>query len=165
MSIPISEIPPIVNNQTKIDNNMTEETKEAILAAGDLASAAKRMVDELIAERDSWKSLYEESLLHQRRLEPITEGVRLIAQERREQIEKHGFDVINDPYDDYQQGELLQAALFCLCPTTFIWPEAWEDGNEKKVLAKDRIGQLKVAGALIAAEIDRLQAQEVSNGK
>lgn len=95
-------------------------------------------------------------------------GIELISDERKEQIEKHGFSVTKDAefYEDY---ELIQAALFCIDLTTetgyglktgIMWPEDWGKKFKKKIMAKDKIGQLKVAGALIAAEIDRLQTQQ-----
>lgn len=92
-------------------------------------------------------------------------GVELIAQERKEQIEKHGFSILDDA-EYYKNQELLQAALFCIgrvtlpgsgLTTEIPWPDDWGKKFERKILAKDAIGQLKVAGALIAAEIDRLK--------
>src|SRR5688572_10498777 len=95
-------------------------------------------------------------------------GVELIARERQEQIEKHGFSVIHDA-EYYQNFELLQAALFCIDQTipegyglkTYKpWPEGWGEKFKHKILAKDVIGQLKVAGAFIAAQIDKLQSEQ-----
>lgn len=91
-------------------------------------------------------------------------GAQLIAEERKEQIKKHGFKVDNDA--DYSNMELIQAALFCIDAGTPVghglktyktWPEYWGIHFEKKILAKDRVNQLRVAGAFIAAEIDRIQ--------
>ncbi|GAB3994697.1 hypothetical protein GCM10028807_32890 [Spirosoma daeguense] len=84
-------------------------------------------------------------------------GIELIAKERNEQINKHGFDEAND---DYQNGELVEAALFAIAPNGEFekrWPDGWYEHFEEKIKNKDRIGQLKVAGAFLAAEIDRLQ--------
>ena len=83
-------------------------------------------------------------------------GIELIAQERLEQIEKHGWDIANDSC--YENEELLQAAVYCICQELEEWPEGWIYYFKEKILNKDRIGQLKVAGAFIAAEIDRLQS-------
>ena len=85
-------------------------------------------------------------------------GVELIAQERKEQIEKHGFDVNNDK--DYSNGELIQAAKYCIDSVDTEWPGSWEVHFAIKIADKDRVGQLKVAGAFIAAEIDRIQNME-----
>jgi len=83
-------------------------------------------------------------------------GIDLIAEERAEQIEKHGFDIKND--EDYGNRELLQAALFCMGYEG--WPSNWMDHFKKKIENKSVIEQLTVAGAFIAAEIDRLKAKE-----
>lgn len=86
-------------------------------------------------------------------------GIELIAQERQEQIEKHGWDLSNDA--DYGKGELIDAARFSLTPgKQFLWP--WHDFGigthfKEKIEKKQRLQQLIVAGAFIAAEIDRLQ--------
>lgn len=80
-------------------------------------------------------------------------GIELIAEERHEQIYKHGWDLENDQY--YKNGELLQAAMFCIGADK--WPENWDLHFRDKILSKDQIGKLKVAGAFIAAEIDRIK--------
>ena len=88
-------------------------------------------------------------------------GVELITQERKEQIEKHKFDLSFD--QDYGYGELLMAAQFCIFPKRKrLWP--WKDraiGSYfmKNIERKPRLEQLVVAAALIAAEIDRLQSK------
>lgn len=93
-------------------------------------------------------------------------GIELIAQERKEQIEKHGFSIEKD-HEYYKEFELLQAALFCIdqsveggygLKTRIDWPKKWDKHFRNKILDKNTIGKLKVAGALIAAEIDRLNA-------
>lgn len=93
-------------------------------------------------------------------------GAELIAEERREQIEKHGFSIIEDA-EYYKSQELIAAALFCIDGVTMPgsglmtykrWPESWGQKFKDKIIKKDRIGQLKVAGAFIAAEIDRLKS-------
>lgn len=97
-------------------------------------------------------------------------GIELIAKERQEQIEKHGFDVSEDEY--YKQGELICAAVFCLLEQTIYYPTSWQDWFLKKMKAKKKrlskkefdIEKLKIAGALIAAEIDRLLKTN-DNGK
>lgn len=81
-------------------------------------------------------------------------GIELIATERQEQLKKHGFDVTNDTY--YSKNELVKAAMFALNPNAFAWPQGWDRHFEEKIRGKDRVSQLKVAGAFIAAEIDRI---------
>jgi len=84
-------------------------------------------------------------------------GIELIAEERQEQIEKHGFSVEDDA-EYYQKNELIKAALFCIDNSVFEWPFYWQEKFRDKILNKrDQIERLKIAGALIAAEIDRLQ--------
>ncbi|HTJ52608.1 MAG TPA: hypothetical protein VL443_24300 [Cyclobacteriaceae bacterium] len=86
-------------------------------------------------------------------------GIELIAQERNEQIEKHGYSIEGD-VEKYPDSDLIRAA----CAIAFVakdgmpcqlpapdWAWAIRDRIEK-----DRIHCLKVAGAFIAAEIDRL---------
>ena len=82
-------------------------------------------------------------------------GIELISEERQEQIEKHGWDLKHDEL--YTNEELLKAALFCINQKIFEWPFFWTMKFRTKICNKSRIDQLKVAGALIAAEIDRLQ--------
>lgn len=87
-------------------------------------------------------------------------GVELIAEERQEQIEKHGFDIQND--EDYSQNELIKAALFAINPDQFEWPYHWGQVFRSKIKNKpNAVERLKIAGALIAAEIDRIQTLAV----
>lgn len=89
-------------------------------------------------------------------------GVQLIAEERKEQIKKHGWDLSHDQLHD--RGELAKMAAILAVQDTdakvhdigdFSTGEGmW--GLENK-LSDNPIHRLKVAGALIAAEIDRLQ--------
>lgn len=89
-------------------------------------------------------------------------GIELIAIERKEQIEKHGWD--ND--SEWESGELAQAAIYCLTLKRKDYPKNWGDWFYKRIqLKKNRMGwnvfkieMRKIAGALLAAEIDRLQA-------
>lgn len=90
-------------------------------------------------------------------------GIELIAIERREQIEKHGWSLEHDR--DYARGQLLQAAEFCLDQArrkqTGIgvdiqtWPEGWLKHFEGKIRSKSVIQQYIVAGAFYLAEHDR----------
>lgn len=85
------------------------------------------------------------------------DGVEMIAIERQEQIKKHGFDAEHD--DDYTT-ELLNAVL-CIVGnvlnqfmTGVFWP--WSHEWWERITGHRRKEQLAIAGALIAAEIDRL---------
>lgn len=87
-------------------------------------------------------------------------GIELIAEERQRQIDVEGFL----PENDKQQaiGELANAAS-CYAMTPNIRPAElppthWPWLDFYKPTPNDRIRELQKAGALIAAEIDRLQS-------
>lgn len=88
-------------------------------------------------------------------------GIELITIERHEQIVKHGFDQEHDRKNMFQ--ELKKAAIFALdagnpiCMNMY-YPTSWADWFSVNIFKKSEIERLTVAGALIAAEIDRLQA-------
>lgn len=88
-------------------------------------------------------------------------GIEFIAQERKEQIEKHGFDVKQDQC--YKNGELKQAAMYCLTLDEKYYPTNWGIWFKQKIQSKRlrlseqdfEIEMDKIAGAFIAANIDR----------
>lgn len=92
-------------------------------------------------------------------------GIELIAEERNEQIVKHGWSASHDA--THKNGELAKVSATILAMGTdmrTICPdgEYGSDNNPWGLIEKlknDRIHQLKVAGALCAAEIDRLLTQ------
>jgi hypothetical protein len=108
-------------------------------------------------------------------------GIELITQERQEQINKHGFDNTHDKHHDdeslsfnaavlatpivlFEKGEnFANSHIFTVATIDNGWklPYQARDGNKiidnNTLSKKERIKQLIVAGALIAAEIDRLQ--------
>ena len=87
-------------------------------------------------------------------------GIDLIAEERDEQIEKHGFSVVRDL--QYHEGELVQAAKFCLMYNDsvelqqFNWPEKMNAQARDVIMSKDSIDRTILAGAFMAAELDRV---------
>ena len=90
-----------------------------------------------------------------------TSGVDLIAVERQRQVEREGWTTEHDAM--HAGGELAcAAACYALAPIwrehsdflLHLWP--W-DGAWWKPTPDDRVRELVKAGALIAAEIDRLQ--------
>lgn len=94
-------------------------------------------------------------------------GVELISEERKEQINKHGFTKDHD-FNVEKNGGLADAAIYLLLnysgyedPDKFF-PEKWEKSWKDKFDNKGDIDSLRVAGALIAAEIDRLQYQQAN---
>ena len=88
-------------------------------------------------------------------------GIELIAEERKEQIEKHGFDLGFDVNFNCG-GELREGALaaigFSGAAILEKFPDTWDDEMKMKIMIKSYRDRLIIAGALIAAEIDRIQA-------
>lgn len=119
-------------------------------------------------DRQSDKAIYDFVRKHTF-VRPQSNGVRLIEAERVRQIEELGCTAEKD--DCYEDSQLLNAAVGYMVgnqagstgfkgPT--IWP--WLAGSQKRGVG---IRNLTKAGALIAAEIDRLtrlEAKEASNG-
>ena len=100
---------------------------------------------------------------------PDRTGAALIAAERRRQIEAEGWTPEHDA--EHWDDDLARAAVCYALPSSERplhredpprpWPwlrSAW------KPCPDDRVRELVKAGALIAAEIDRLQARAVSRG-
>lgn len=91
-------------------------------------------------------------------------GIELIAQERQEQIEKHGRTVDDDAIlNDHNQ--LSYGAVLLLKKDSHSLqrnkrPIGWDKDIWNKMYDKPRKERLIIAGALIAAEIDRLQVVE-----
>jgi hypothetical protein len=93
-------------------------------------------------------------------------GYQLIREERERQIEKEGWTVEHD--DEHVNGQMIMAATLYAIeanaqvddivrdphqePVPYLWP--WDNSWWKP--SKDPIRNLEKAGALIAAEIDRL---------
>ena len=102
-------------------------------------------------------------------------GIELIARERERQIRDRGFTEKHDSSPGHLDGELARYACYYAMPGCveikdngfsftidpgFFFPEFWSYELAKRK-GKSRIEQLTVAGALIAAEIDRLLRLEV----
>jgi hypothetical protein len=85
-------------------------------------------------------------------------AVEMIAEERRRQVEAEGWSPEHDA--QHVRGELARAAAVYAIPPDrrdpSIWSYLWP-GWDYKPSPQDRIRELVKAGALIAAEIDRLQ--------
>lgn len=92
-------------------------------------------------------------------------GIELIAEERQRQIEVEGWTSAND---DLWYGDEMAIAASCYClpvgqreyRVRDQWPFAYKWW---KPTPNDRIRELQKAGALIAAEIDRLQRIKNAN--
>jgi hypothetical protein len=104
-------------------------------------------------------------------------GIELIAEERQRQIEKEGWSFEHDAMHD--SDELAFAAVAYALPYETVdlgdddtlvnpvivkirrikfWPWEW---NFWRPSPKNRVRELVKAGALIAAEIDRIQAKKI----
>jgi len=106
-------------------------------------------------------------------MEEFKTGIELIAEERQRQIEKEGWSISHDAHHD--KCELALAAAVYATPVNYrefktetinvydekvaeipsMWP--FED-SWYKPSPENRVKELVKAGALIAAEIDRLKA-------
>jgi hypothetical protein len=93
-------------------------------------------------------------------------GVELITKERQEQIEKHKRTVTADvQYNSVptQYGGMMPLIMGAirLLDSSFKWsPDYWNQEIFEHMISKDYKERLIIAGALIAAEIDRLQEIE-----
>lgn len=90
-------------------------------------------------------------------------GIELITQERKEQIEKHArtliYDVINNEDRQLVWGAVqLFSKEFGYATDPDDKPEGWDRKIWEKMQGKSYKERLIIAGALIAAELDRLQA-------
>lgn len=96
-------------------------------------------------------------------------GIELIAAERMRQMTDEGWTPEHD--DEHDAGEIAFAAMSYACPpgvevrsSGTAWggspPRTWPwDARAWKPCPDDRVRELTKAGALIAAEIDRLLAK------
>lgn len=89
-------------------------------------------------------------------------GIELIAEERQEQIEKHGRTLQHD--DDYNDNNQLAHCAEMLLAVEHeegidseSYPDGWDKEICRNMLSKTYFKRLIIAGALIAAEIDRLR--------
>jgi hypothetical protein len=93
----------------------------------------------------------------------VSDGVQRIAAERQRQVEREGWTPEHD--DEHVAGEMAWAAVCYTAPypvrheTSGRDPWPWEPKWDKRG-EHNRIRQLEIAGALIAAEIDRLLRAE-----
>jgi hypothetical protein len=83
-------------------------------------------------------------------------GIELIAQERKEQFEKHGHTIEGD-FKNNSTGELLKAVNAIIDHDHNKFPSRWDKKMSKHIHDKKLKERLSIAGAFIAAEIDRLQ--------
>jgi len=90
-------------------------------------------------------------------------GIELISIERAEQIEKHGRTVELDMVENENYELSYAAHTLCMFEKARLFyraPNGWNRDFWQRILKKSYKDRLIIAGALIAAEIDRLQAEE-----
>lgn len=91
-------------------------------------------------------------------------GAQLITEERREQIQRHNRTVVND-VNTNTNNELARAALRLTMIVAGItagvpeWPAHWDQKICAKMDAKEDFEKMIIAGAFIAADLDRRQAK------
>lgn len=92
-------------------------------------------------------------------------GIELIAEERKEQIEKHGRTIENDVQQNgsYQLsiGASKLLAYPAECNNYQLPPNGWDIDVYTKMRNKPYKERLIIAGALIAAELDRLNYNRI----
>lgn len=86
-------------------------------------------------------------------------GIELIAQERLEQLSKHGRTIEGDVVHN-SRGELLQAAIGIARGDIDQIPISWHSPLAERIMLKSPTERLAIAGALIAAEIDRINCKK-----
>jgi len=84
-------------------------------------------------------------------------AIELILQERNRQLSELGYTPAHD--DEHRHGEIARAAADYAQPGQIQVLGSWAIGKEKD----SRVTQLVKAGALIVAEIERLQRLEYPN--
>lgn len=117
----------------------------------------------------------EQDLLHPTKhlMKSILTGVEHIAAERQRQIEKEGWTAEHDR--QHVGGELAMVAALYAAPKRLYeqnfnnredyiafqdpWPRSWACRYDKRE-KHSRLRRLEIAGALIAAEIDRISVEE-----
>ena len=91
-------------------------------------------------------------------------GIELIAEERQEQIEKHNRTIESDIKNNgaFQLSKAAAALIhpdFRTAKDRFrVMPNEWDDLITLKMCRKSYEDRLVIAGALIAAEIDRINS-------
>lgn len=99
-------------------------------------------------------------------MENLTIGVQMITDERQKQIDKHGFTAehhVNHP-EFYDKGQLQYAAMSLLSmdgkPEDFRpdTPDNWDPIWFNDLLERSPKERLVISAALLAAELDRIEA-------
>lgn len=89
----------------------------------------------------------------------MTTGIELIAKERKEQVIKHGISIEDDAGQN-SDCELSNGAIAVLLANIDEFPEKWDRKKCRKMMQKSYRKRLVIAGALLAAELDRILLEE-----
>jgi hypothetical protein len=108
--------------------------------------------------------VWNETERNQTKLPSYQHSIELIAKERNRQIEQEGYDIKHD--NSHIHGEIANAAAYYAATPLYrkiyalegLW--VW-DKKYLKPTPNNRVKELVKAGALIAAEIERLQRNEI----
>jgi hypothetical protein len=154
-------------SETKIPDDLNDEYRRMLRLRGTtdddfvikMASEVCRLVERIAVAESRVAELEAEN---QRLKAPASSGVVLIAAERQRQIDVEGWTPEHD--DEHSSSELNRAARFyakkAQYPESYTdvkAPMGWPWDTEWWKPSPDPIRNLVKAGALIAAEIDRLQ--------
>lgn len=91
-------------------------------------------------------------------------GVELIAEERHEQLVKHEYTVESDRATN-TRGQLASAAAALITEDLSFVPKDWNEELVDYMVTKGYLDRLIIAGALIAAEIDRINTDDYGKKK
>lgn len=89
----------------------------------------------------------------------MTKAIELITRERLEQIAKHNHSIDSDVLYNYDE-ELKTGAVAILTNELLSFPDTWDPEVCSKIMGKTHLEKLTIAAALLAAEIDRLLAEQ-----
>ena len=85
-------------------------------------------------------------------------GIEMVKKELEEMRGKHGFDVMYD-LENNKNFQLRDAAMYMLTGNEYDFPLTWGKEWKVKFDRKSDREKLILAGAFIAAELDRLNTQ------
>jgi hypothetical protein len=86
-------------------------------------------------------------------------GIELIATERERQVSVEGYGDEHD--NDHEDGTLAEAGAHLAALRGYDHAPAWSKHLKVKH-SRNRVRELTIAGALVAAEIDRIQRRDSS---
>jgi hypothetical protein len=146
---------------------MTDPTRDEWIAARDRIAAT--IAEDIAANAGKGLGIFAAGRLTEAALDcpcppRLLNGTEMITAERERQISQEHFGAIHDGQLDHETGQLALAAGVYAMPWNGGWKKStwpWPNGfKHHPPTMEGRIRELTKAGALIAAEIDRLQRLE-----